>query len=258
MFGKFLFVSASLSAALLALLGAVLLLPLEQHLEQTAPSSQPVGYGVVGLVLLAGLVVSLGSTVVPLIAQVAWLRSENLSLQAKCQEQEQQLSNELQSRNAEQESLELAQGHLDVMTQACQLAARRFETLFQSLPVAVIGFDELGTIFDSNSAVTEAFGLPMYGVMHRYLEEFVGLQEAVLVRRMLRCAFRGKTYRQVGWLQQLEGGGTRFLLVTVFPLPSADGSITAAMAAFEDASEQYLSRRLKVSAVNTVAYRQAA
>ena len=157
---------------------------------------------------------------------------------------------ELEERNAalqeQQETLRSSQAELIMKTQqleatslGSQQAARRFEELFQGLPVACVGFSDEGLVFEWNRSSTDLFGFDAYQVLHMKLWNHIA--DHSFARRgasIVRQVFLGKEFRNTEWEYQRPDGERRQILGHLFPLRGVDGRILGGIAACLDVTDR--------------------
>lgn len=157
---------------------------------------------------------------------------------------------ELEARNedlqSQRESLRASEAELIMKTQqleatslGSQQAARRFEELFQGLPVACVGFSDDGRVFEWNRASSEMFGHDAYRVLHMKLWSYIA--DHTFARRgasIVRQVFLGKEFRNTEWEYTRPDGKRRNILGHLFPLRGVDGRILGGVAACLDVTDR--------------------
>ena len=157
---------------------------------------------------------------------------------------------ELEERNctlqAQQQSLRDSQAELIMKTQQLELtslgseqAARRFEELFQGLPVACVGFSDEGLVFEWNRSSSDLFGYEAYQVLHAKLWNHIA--DHAFTRRgasIVRQVFLGKEFRNTEWEYTRPDGRRRQILGHLFPLRGVDGRILGGIAACLDVTDR--------------------
>lgn len=132
------------------------------------------------------------------------------------------------------ESIESSNEHL-------RHASRRFETLFNCLPIACFTFDQTGAIHEWNKAADQAFGTSAF-------ETFLNPVWDVLKGDGFWCeatvahAMSGQAIHEREWTLQ-RGNEIRTFVGSVFPLRNVEGKVTGAVCANADVTEQKLSQR---------------
>jgi len=132
-------------------------------------------------------------------------------------------------------------GKQDVHTEVefLRLAASRFEQLFQGLPIACMGFDLGGTVFEWNRACERTFKLDdgkllmnsVYAVLCQTPEQRSRLAD------MLEEVAVGNSCESFEWT--IAGGeATRHYLCSILPKPGPNGTVLGAMFAAVDMTRQ--------------------
>jgi diguanylate cyclase (GGDEF)-like protein/PAS domain S-box-containing protein len=179
------------------------------------------------------------------------IRGINLEL-VRLQEESQAQAHEVEARNAElrgqQALLKEKQGELIMKTEelegtsiSSQAAARRFEELFQGLPVACIGFAEEGLIYEWNRASTELFGLEAFEVLGQPVWDHIA--DGRYRRRatsLMEKVFRGEGIKDMDWTFKCKNGDSRRVMGRLFPMRGLNGSILGAVLACIDVTERHL------------------
>lgn len=160
--------------------------------------------------------------------QAAQLEERNAALQA----QKEHL------RESEAELIMKTQ-QLEATSLGSQQAARRFEELFQGLPVACVGFSDEGRVFEWNRASSELFGHDAYRVLHEKLWNHIA--DPSFARKgasIVRQVFLGKEFRNTEWEYSRPDGQRRHVLGHLFPLRGVDGRILGGVAACLDVTDR--------------------
>lgn len=119
-----------------------------------------------------------------------------------------------------------------------RLAARRFEQLFQGLPIACIGFDLAGTIYEWNKACERLFGLDSKEIFMSSLFRVFCESESDSDRlgEMLDGMIRGESYESFEWT--FSTPEERHMLCSMIPKPGQNGEIVGAILAGIDMTAQ--------------------
>lgn len=120
-----------------------------------------------------------------------------------------------------------------------RIAARRFESLFQRLPVPCIGFDAEGTIFEWNQACEQCLGQAAAFLFMRSLKNLVcdtdqQFDELDTIFERLRA---GQTLEQIPWTLTLIDGRVRHILLNIIPNFDEQGHVGGGVLAWTDVSE---------------------
>ena len=161
-------------------------------------------------------------------SQAAELAERNATLQAQ-----------QQSLRDSQAELIMKTVQLESISLGSQQAARRFEELFQGLPVACVGFSDEGLVFEWNRSSSDLFGYEAYQVLHVKLWNHIADQ--AFARRgasIVRQVFLGKEFRNTEWEYTRPDGQRRQILGHLFPLRGVDGRILGGVAACLDVTDR--------------------
>lgn len=138
---------------------------------------------------------------------------------------------------AQKEALVEASEQLQSMTDASQASARRFEELFQSMPVACVGFDQEGTIYDWNREAAKSFGYEAYEVLHRSIWEYFFGEDLLFATKLIRSVFGGKSYNNLEVNFPHRDGEMRWHLLSIFPIRDAQSHVIGAISACIDITD---------------------
>lgn len=118
-------------------------------------------------------------------------------------------------------------------------AARRFEDLFDGIPIACLTFDASGTIYEWNRAAETLWELSAAQAMQQPLSGALRHSEGeATISQVLDQVFRGDCVRDTEWHAEFEGGRFKWILANAFPLRAPDGRITGAVMAAADITAQ--------------------
>jgi diguanylate cyclase (GGDEF)-like protein/PAS domain S-box-containing protein len=144
-----------------------------------------------------------------------------------------QEQNELLS--AEHEKLHGAAEILEATNSRLEAAARRFEELFQGLPIACLGFDAQGIVFEWNHACERLFGDNAVALFQQQLDKVLGEEHRDFLLDMRQRVFSGESVEGV---EMSFGSNGRTLLCSMFPIHGPDGTVRGGIFACVDISEQ--------------------
>lgn len=145
------------------------------------------------------------------------------------------------SQQAQKAELEKAARSLSEMNLSLKLASRRFEELFNGLPVACFTFDEDGLIHDWNRFAASAFGIqgfesflqPVWDVLNRS-------GDTPWTPDKVRRVFELEDQPQFDWIYHSPTGETRYMACDVICLRSIGGQPVGAVCANLDITERKL------------------
>ncbi|MHB8636763.1 MAG: sensor domain-containing diguanylate cyclase [Fimbriimonadaceae bacterium] len=180
------------------------------------------------------------------LARIRRVNATLIKLESASAEQASELKERNTTLHAQKETLRVSQAELIMKTQqleatslGSQQAARRFEELFQGLPVACVGFSEEDRVYEWNRASTDTFGYDAYEVLHMKL--WAHIANPSFARRgasIVRQVFLGKEFRNVEWEYTRPDGRQRHILGHLFPLRGVDGRILGGVAACLDVTDR--------------------
>ncbi|HLK15346.1 MAG TPA: diguanylate cyclase [Fimbriimonadaceae bacterium] len=193
------------------------------------------------------VIVALGAVLLPrALIRIRKVNDTLIQLEAASARQAGELEEQNAILHAQQEDLHNSQAELIMKTQqleatslGSQQAARRFEELFQGLPVACVGFSDEGLVFEWNRAATDLFGYDAYQVLHMKLWNHIA--DHAFARKgasIVRQVFLGKEFRDAEWEYRRPDGQPRQILGHLFPLRGVDGRILGGIAACLDVTDR--------------------
>ena len=146
---------------------------------------------------------------------------------------------ELARRNGElvERELEISQALKDaeILRQAAQVSAARFEGLFEGLPIACHTYGEDGTIHEWNAAAEALWGIGAEDALLASIYDVcVGPENREREEEVVRRVFAGETVHDVERREETREGVERWLLSSAFPLFSPSGRVVGAVSASLD------------------------
>lgn len=122
-----------------------------------------------------------------------------------------------------------------LLAQAC----RRFEQLFQKLPLACFCYDIQGTLIEWNRASQTLFHLPPEQALLKPVWEVIGRRTDIeITRALIKSVLTGQTYEGLEWEDTYPDGTARNLLCNAFPLRDSGGAIVGGISAHVDITER--------------------
>ncbi len=117
-----------------------------------------------------------------------------------------------------------------------RLAARRFETLFQRLPVPCIGYDLSGTIFEWNRATEECLGQAAALLFMRSIQNLFCFEDSQreTMDVMLDRIAGGESIENCPWTVMMTDGTLRHVLLSMIPTTGPEGTIGGGILAWTD------------------------
>lgn len=143
---------------------------------------------------------------------------------------------DLQQQKAE---LEQSSKLLQDMNECLKLASRRFEELFNGLPVASFTFDEDGRIHEWNKSAQEVFGIPAFEAIQRPVWEVLNRRgHSLWNQEKVREVFTQGAESRFDWTFQVRQGVTRYLACNLICLRGRNGEAVGAVCANLDVTER--------------------
>jgi two-component system cell cycle response regulator len=133
------------------------------------------------------------------------------------------------------------------------LASRRFEELFNGLPVACFTFDEDGLIHEWNRESQAVFEIQAHEAILRPLHEVLGNADSPWQPEMVQAIFMGPDQPQFDWTYTTREGDRKYLACNVICLRSQSGHPVGAVCASLDitarkqAEEQISDQMLRIN-----------
>jgi len=120
-----------------------------------------------------------------------------------------------------------------------RLAARRFESLFQRLPIPCLGFDLEGTIFEWNAACEVALGGSSAVLFMAPLQSILCHSDAQCdeVDRILEGLARGESTDSYPWVLKGLDGSLKHLLLNIIPTSGQEATYGGGVLVWTDVTE---------------------
>lgn len=131
-----------------------------------------------------------------------------------------------------QEELQEALEHAENQKAMHDRAARRFQALFDGLPVGCASFDTEGTVFEWNGQLTELTGVPAFQVLLRPLPDAFDEDAAAILQEMVVGAAQGA--RSSVDLRYKTPEGERTFALSCFPLANSTNEVTGGILCVQD------------------------
>jgi two-component system cell cycle response regulator len=140
---------------------------------------------------------------------------------------------------AKSEQLERAADRLVNVNLSLQTASRRFEELFNGLPVACFTFDESGRVHEWNRFAVDAFGIESHEAFEQKVWElFNPADPDIWSPQIVHRLFQGENIRPFDWSVVDRSGHSRFYAGHLICLRNASGHPVAAMCANLDVTDR--------------------
>ncbi len=146
------------------------------------------------------------------------------------------MEDRLQDQNAELEATgeSLRQANVNL-----HIASRRFEGLFQNVPIACFTVDREGLVFDWNRHAEDLFGIASHEAYLRPIRKVLGvLGEAGWIDEAERAIRMGASVEGKEWNYRHPAGTWRHLICNLFPLSDSDGGVLGAIWANVDITDR--------------------
>lgn len=135
------------------------------------------------------------------------------------------------------EALQGVAAKLESANQRIEVAAKRFEELFQGLPIACLGYDQSGAVLEWNRACTDMFGDAPKLFHVDLLKLLAPVKDEENVRKIIQKVFLGEACPSVLIESQMEAE-TRYLLCSSFPVHGPNEVVNCAIFACVDVTAQ--------------------
>jgi len=167
------------------------------------------------------------------------LISENDLLLERSSEIEQNLAEHAEREQALTEALEIA----EIQKSMQEHASRRFQSLFEGLPLGATTFDREGTIFEWNPQMSTVMGIEShFAILHPLMNGLRMQENPEKVEEVLESIFeRGE---MVSFEHSFECNGVgRSINLKFFPLQNRDGVVIGGIACGIDVTEEIATQR---------------
>jgi two-component system, cell cycle response regulator len=146
---------------------------------------------------------------------------------------------------AQRSEMERSANALHEMNSSLMLASRRFEELFNGLPVACFTLDESGLIHEWNREAENTFGIRAFQAIQRPVHEVFSQQlESTWTEEMVEQIFRGEEMPMFDWTYTMPTGGQRYFACNVICIRSgANGQPVGAVSANLDITQRKLAEQ---------------
>lgn len=150
----------------------------------------------------------------------------------------QQYHDENEKLKADHAILKEITSNLASVNQRIESAARRFEELFQGLPIACFGYDESGRVFEWNRACEQLFGA---GASFMFAMDIYSLlspgKRSKKVTRAVTSVFEGQPIADLP-IEVMIGKNPKYLLCSTFPVHGQDDRVSGAIFVCVDLTAQ--------------------
>jgi two-component system, cell cycle response regulator len=140
--------------------------------------------------------------------------------------------------------LEATSRHLRDANANLTIASRRFQELFNGLPVPCFTFDEEGLVHEWNRCAETAFGIPGHVAFQSPVWELLGGNaNDFWSEEIVSEVFRGASVPGIDWTLTMPDGEKRYFVCSIFTLRKSDGVVTGAVSANLDITERKMAER---------------
>ena len=138
---------------------------------------------------------------------------------------------------ADRDGLRAVADNLEASNQRLGIAAKRFEELFQGLPIACLGYGPNGEVFEWNRAAEMLLGDPTKLLNANICNLLTSTDADISLEDCLERVLLGESVSEVK-LETLTPGGKKLLLCCSFPIQGNRGQIQGAMLSCVDITAQ--------------------
>lgn len=130
------------------------------------------------------------------------------------------------------------------MNECLKLASRRFEELFNGLPVASFTFDENGLIHEWNHAAQEVFQIQAYEAIQRPLWHVLNTgKDTIWTEARVAAVFNNSAETKFDWVFHGPTGVTKYLACSLICLRGPGGEAVGAVCANLDVTQRQLAEQ---------------
>jgi diguanylate cyclase (GGDEF)-like protein/PAS domain S-box-containing protein len=115
-----------------------------------------------------------------------------------------------------------------------EAAARRFEALFDGIPMACLTFDRDGVIFEWNKASEDLWELHSKDAFLSRISQALRAPTENLIKEAVARVFSGESLVEMEWRAEFGDGRHKWVVANAFPIQSPDGRITGGIMACMD------------------------
>ncbi len=155
-----------------------------------------------------------------------------LEAEARLQEQNARLNEALEELQTQHESLLATQ-------QLVQLANRRFEELFERIPIACFTFDTEGVLHEWNHSAEQLYGYRKEEVLFRSMFEQVFREESrTRMGELMRMVLGGSVLQGIESQDYDKEGNLHYVLRSAYPLRNPAGEVVGGLVSVVDVTER--------------------
>lgn len=142
-------------------------------------------------------------------------------------------------------------------------AAKRFEALFDGIPVACLTFDEQGNVYEWNRSATHLLETTPDQALQQPISLLFRQEDSALFKGIVRDVFQGVRVEEIEVTIPFPDGRVKFVLLSAFPLHSMEGVTTGAVMSAQDITarkqlqDKVESQLLELSEAHTTLFHQS-
>lgn len=173
-------------------------------------------------------------------AQLADQEEENQKLHGR----EEELARALECLESRQSDLTEALEYAENQKTMQEHASRRFQSLFEGLPVGCMTFDAQGTVFEWNKLMSEIMDMPPHNAILHPLYHGMRIPDRPEVcEEILRKTFGEGQEVEIEWTFSVAGS-ERIVRGRFFPLRNSEGAILGGIGCVVDSTEEVTNQKL--------------
>ncbi len=139
----------------------------------------------------------------------------------------------------QKEKLTKAGDKLKVANSNLMVASRRFEELFNGMPMACFTFDVNGLLHEWNRTAETIFGVPAHAALLTFVwETFESTTDGFWAPELVQRVFAGEAFESLEWVFRPAVGEERHMVCNLFPLCGPNNEVLGAISANLDITER--------------------
>jgi len=133
---------------------------------------------------------------------------------------------------------------LESVNQSLVHASRRFEELFNGVPVACFTLDQAGLVHEWNRQSEASFGVPTYTAFQQSVWSVLGpMSDGFWAPELIEEVFQGRSVEGIDWTLRHPSGEERNFVCNLFGLRDTKGDLVGAISANLDITERKRAER---------------
>jgi two-component system cell cycle response regulator len=139
----------------------------------------------------------------------------------------------------QKEKLAKAGDKLKIANSNLMVASRRFEELFNGMPMACFTFDSNGLLHEWNRTAETTFGVPAHLALLTFVwDTFMDTTDGLWSQELVARVFEGEAFESLEWVFRPAEGDERHMVCNLFPLCGPSGEVLGAISANLDITER--------------------